>query len=527
MPFVDARSLPSAETLTADICIVGAGAAGIALAHALTDAPLRVLLVESGGLDYDDETQRLYAGDVIGLPYRDLDIVRLRYFGGSTNHWGGNSRPLDPIDFETRPWMRHSGWPFELSDLASSYESARAFLGFPSDAFDAASWEDASRRPRLPLPPDAVETQIFQTVGPDRLRVGEAYREAIEKASNVTTLLNANVLEVVPADPPTRVESLRIATLAGTTLQVVARHVVLAVGGIETARLLLLSNAVAPRGLGNDHDLVGRFFSDHITIRATAEFYPADPHIALGYYDPRLHEGGEAWGVLRLADAEQRRHGLLNCRFQLSNETNAFNKHQDVPGFQSLRAIGRSRDLDDFGRHLANIIADVDDVAESAYWRAFHHPDYPIIKVDIVGIAEQEPNPDSRVALGAGTDRFGQRTATLDWRLGDLDSDSLTRSVDILGQHFGAAGLGRLRNVLPEGVFRTSTPGHHLHHMGTARMHQDPRHGVVNGDARVHGLENLFIAGSAVFPTYGNVNPTLTIIALAYRLADHLKELYA
>jgi choline dehydrogenase-like flavoprotein len=222
-----------------------------------------------------------------------------------------------------------------------------------------------------------------------------------------------------------------------------------------------------------------------------------------------------------------RDHHLPNVRFQISSEINEFNKDVERPGMQSLRTLlglQTSPKGDDLGRHIANMIADIDQVADAAWYRILHHPNYPLRYVDVVHIGEQTPNPDSRVKLSSRRDHYGQQMCSLDWRIQRLDSDGAWRTAQRLKVGLAKAGLGRLDVNFDKSVFAKFSPKPHFHHMGTTRMHDDPAKGVVDVNCRVHGLGNLFIAGSSVFPTGGNANPTLTLTALAIRLADHLKK---
>ncbi len=529
MAFVDTRSLANGETIEADICIIGAGPAGIAIATAFEGDSTRIALLESGDIGYDEETQALAAGEVVGIPYPDLDVVRLRMLGGSTNHWGGNIRPMDALDFEVRDWIPNSGWPFGLEELRPYYKRAATFCGVPNEGFEIESQRSAVGADPWVFEDDAITTQVFQTVGGEARALGLYHEEALEQAANITTYLFANVVDIVTDALSNQVRELTVKTLNDKTLKARAKYYVLAAGGIENPRILLLANKTRPAGLGNENDLVGRYFMEHLTSPDFALLFPSDPQLDFRFYKDFEADWGETWGMLTFSEETQRQGGLVNARFQAATITNEFNKNIDNPGMQSLATLVRSgssgRVPDELERHLANVIADIDDVAESGYYRFFHHPNYPLISIDLVVISEQIPNPESRVYLGEDKDRFGQNRCVLDWRLTDFDSDNLTRISDQIQRQFGRSGLGRVRIQLPEGGYARINPHPHYHHMGTTRMDNDPKRGVVDANCRLHEASNLYVAGSSVFPTVGNVNPTLTIIALAYRLADHLKGL--
>jgi choline dehydrogenase-like flavoprotein len=528
MTFIDTRTLPDGHVIERDVVIIGSGPAGLAIANELAGGTTRVAILESGGLDYDDDTQALAGGNVVGRPYPDLDTTRLRYFGGTSNHWGGNVKPLDPIDFAARSWIAHSGWPFDHTHMTPYYARAGAFCGLPANAFTPAAWPDGARREPWRFRDDAVESHVFHTVGDDDLRFGETYRERIESAANIDVYLFANVTEIETAASGGAVTGLKIRTLSGTNVEARARSYVLAAGGIENPRLLLLSNRQAPNGLGNDRDLVGRFFMEHLTIPKFVDVFPSDPFVNYDFYRPKDADWGDTWGIIQLSRQVQRAARLPNIRFQRSTIINSFNEHMDDPAMQSLRRLyfsltGGGIGREEFNRHVANVVADIDTVADVAYQRLRHHPDYPIRWFEFVQIGEQTPNATSRVRLGRQLDRLGQRKVVLDWRVTDGDSAGVARSAEALAKEMGRSGLGRIAQRFPAGVFREFDPQPHYHHMGTTRMASDPSSGVVDADCRLHGVDNLFIAGSSVFPTVGNVNPTLTIIALALRLADHLK----
>jgi choline dehydrogenase-like flavoprotein len=300
-----------------------------------------------------------------------------------------------------------------------------------------------------------------------------------------------------------------------------------AAGGIETPRLLLLSNRQVSAGVANRTDLVDRYFIEHLTVPSYARFYPANPSLPLVYYRGVDSDRGKTWEILRMSDREMRDHHLPNVRFQLASEINVFNKHVERPGLQSLRTLlglQTSPEGYDLGRHIANMIADIDQAADAAWYRILHHPNYPLRYVDMVHIGKQTPNPDSRVKISTRRDRYSQPVCVIDWPIQRLDSDGAWRTAQRLKAGLAKARLGRLEVKFDKSVFAKFPPSPHFHHMGTTRMHDDPAKGVVDANCRVHGLGNLFIAVSSVFPTGGNDNPTLTLTALAIRLADHLKK---
>ena len=506
---IDARTLPNGSLLEGDLCIVGAGAAGITIAREWIGSHRKVLLLEGGGLQYESAMQDLYRGEIVGLPYFPLEAARLHYFGGTTGHWAGWCATFDAIDFEKRDWVPHSGWPIRREDLDSFYVRAQPLLELGPYEFSAAAWQrrDPALVP-LPLDPRVVWTKMWQFSPPTRF--GTTYRDAIFGARNVELYTHANVCEIEPNDAVTRVQGLRIRSLDGKEIQVRARHYVLACCSIQNARLLLASNRRAPAGLGNAYDLVGRFFMEHIEMPGGHLVLAAVPTAGMKMYE--MNYGvTKARGELALQAAVQRERRMLNGTVSLepgAPDELAKSTFQAMPP-DAVAKMRESRERSDSPPAAA--------ATPPAGGRFFH----------VISRSEQSPNPHSRVSLSAERDALGMPRVKLDWRLTDLEKHSFRAFYEVLGQEFGRSGLGRVQ--LLDWITSTepgwpSTLGGGWHHMGTTRMHESPRWGVVDPSCQVHGLSNLSIAGASVFPTGGGVNPTLTLVALSLRLSDSLKR---
>ncbi len=502
MALIDARMLDDDARIESDLCVIGGGAAGLAIASHFAGGRRRVVVVESGGLEPDAETQSLYAGPVVGQIHAPLDTCRLRYFGGTTNHWTAHVRPLAEIDFAARPWVPNSGWPFDRDALAPYYERARGLLGVPADAFEVEggqAFADAGL---------AVSTRYI--VPEARRRLGPRLRPTLEASPNVDVLLHANVVRIVPTESQREVAELALHTLGGRRATVRARHTVLATGGIENPRILLLS------GIGSapdDRRPVGAYFANHPEgwggllqpIRALGDLKP---------FNARRWSGGGKAHFLRLSPETQREASLANCWIEL------------IPSFgekKVLRAVARQSTDADTARPEVRAGLLAKDVASLA--REFGGIPKGAAGRRALGVRifpEPTPNRSSRVRLGDARDALGQPRAVLDWRLEPADAECVHGTLRTFGRMLGAAGLARLRSVFPASGFDTLRTVQTHHHMGTTRMHPDPARGVVDARCRVHGFANLWVAGSSVFPTSGTANPTYTILALAFRLAEQL-----
>lgn len=546
---IDSRTVPDDESIKTDVCIVGAGTAGIALAKEFIDQKFRVCILESGGLKPDKETQSLYRGENIGHPYFSLETARTRCLGGSTTRWqieidnnclGARMRPLDAIDFEERDWVPHSGWPFRKDHLDPFYERALALCRIEPPSFSIQDWDEIAKAKHLSFQGDQIKTVIFKFGA--RNPFLEDYVQEITRAANITTYLYANVIKLVTNETARIVKRLRVACLTGNKFWVSAKIFILAAGAIEIPRILLLSNNTQNIGLGNQNDLVGRFFMEHLHFNL-GFLVPSDQNIFRNtslYNTIHPVNGTPIRGKLSLSEAELRRKKLLNHVAQLDPMIMLYRSLADFfypnissDSVKSLKAIHsalfRGRSLNDPVLHLKNISTGLDDVTITIF-RA--------IKRRIVGIfnkkrinlyslenmSEQVPNPDSRITLSSDKDRLGMNRVRLDWRLSPIDIESAVRTLQILDQEFQRAGIGRLYIRLQDETPPISIGGG-WHHMGTTRMHVDAKKGVVDENSRVHGTVNLFVAGPSVFPTGGYANPSLTIVALAVRLADHIKKL--
>ena len=507
---VDARTVPDGSLIEADVCIVGAGPAGITMARELRKRPLRVVVLESGGLEPDRATRSLSEGDVTGHPYFRLDAARSRCFGGTTEQWTGECRPLDRQDFERREWIRDSGWPFGLEHLLPFYERARSVCEIGAFPFDAPDWAEHGIR-SLKLRDGRVRTAAFHYSPPTRF--GEVYREDLRRADNVVVYLGASLVDLETPSPPVRVDAARAACLSGTGFRVAARAFVLAAGGIENARLLLLSNRVRAGGLGNDHDLVGRYFMEHLYLDTAAVLRARDGWIGEFYTVGHHVQGRRVRGILGLHPGLRRAEELTNFCAILDRASIG----SLVDGRYLAAPLRRRARIDVVPR----LRAAAEHLGIEAARRAGFRAGARLYRAKY--LTEQAPDRENRVVLGLARDRLGCPRVELRWRVTDADRRTARRGHEILSRELERAGIGRARSAL-DGEEASWLP--HLrgarHHMGTTRMHPDPRRGVVDADGRVHGLANLYVAGSSVFPTSGAANPTLTIVALALRLAGHL-----
>lgn len=563
---VDGRTIPAQSRLEADLCIIGAGAAGITLARELSGrSNTQVIVLESGGTEFDSRTQALARGENVGLPYFPLHTSRLRWLGGTTNHWGGHCRPMAPEDLETKPWIPNSGWPITRQDLDPYYERARAICGIPNSDWDTQTWVRRDRYRPLPLVGDRFVTGLAQVVPKAARSFRVAYRAELEAAPNVAVHTGANVTEIETNENGSLATLVHVATLGGNRYSVATRHLVLAAGGIENARIMLASNRQWPRGLGNGHDVVGRFFLEHPRF-VSGILAPSNPHLSVGFYEQHAVGKTRLQGYLSLTSSMLRAEQLIDVEVHpRAAYAGSFEHALESSEFEDLKAlvkmVKRRGDIEDFGRHLSGVLADL------ATWQSVTVPGAPLpvpfpevvgelmhstpVEVqalipdllgDIVGAAyaktagapieavmlrtrlDPVPNPDSRVTLAEERDELGMPRVRLDWRLTPLDHHSVRRTLEILGAEVGRAGLGRVRITLDEdpSVWPEDLAGG-WHHMGTTRMSDVPRRGVVDRNGLVHGMHNLYIAGSSVFPTAGSGTPTMTLVALTLRMAEHLK----
>ena len=514
---------PDVGSVNTDVCIIGAGPAGITLAMELSRHGIHSVLLDSGDQQRDRRADDLNDGDSVGECYFPLDECRVRAFGGTSRHWHLNgwfrARPLDELDFEERPGIAHSGWPIKRAELDGAYERASALCAVGPHDYDIAG-HPAAATGGLPTDPAVVRSVLFRLTKRDW---GVWYAK-VAADPRITQLLGATATRILLDEDGRAVGAVEVANGDGTRLLIHPRRLVLAGGGIENARLLLVSTDRHPAGIGNVHDVVGRYFHEHLSNRSG--------HIVLAHPErirgldlyrslPTAQPGAAVAGKLSLAEDVVRQQGLLNATFFLERRT-ASRAHPAVTSLATLRRAVTWRPLPDHlmghaqqagrgaGALLRSAVEQVRGVQESH-----------ATVLQLRSMAEQAPNPDSRITLSHRRDRNGVPLPRVAWRLTELDRRSLAITYRLVDAELRRAGIGHIEQRFGDEDVPSQVWGN-WHHMGTTRMHEDPRVGVVDRDCRVHGIANLFVAGSSVFPTGGYANPTLTIVALAVRLADHL-----
>jgi choline dehydrogenase-like flavoprotein len=531
---IDARKLESATAIDTDICIVGGGAAGITLALELAASQRDICLVESGGYVADERTQSLYELESSGYPQREHHMNRARYLGGSCNLWAGRSMLLGELDMQARPWVPDSGWPIRHDEIAAFHARAAEILDLPGLA------DSDLLRYRRMISPDEQRLFADEPFVPATAvwarrpkRFGADIRQALHRARNLRLLLNASVTAIKLNSAGSAVASLTATTLQQQRFPIRARHYVLACGGLENARLLLLSTDRSARGVGNDHDQVGRYFMDHPRAVFGKVHVPASTSLRALRGRP-LPDGKLQIGI-GLSAAAQQRERLLNHYVTFESQTSGYAEARYQALIQTAKVLlrrghaGSRWDLRRMQlRDLPEMVYLLSPRELLPHWlyrllvaarAAVPQRSRPQTYI-VVYFCEQPPDASSRVTLSDATDLLGNRRIKLNWHIADSVSDSVVRFQQLLGRQLAATGVG----VLEPGAGAINYTDA-SHHMGTTRMSADPSRGVVDGNCKVHGVGNLFIAGSSVFPAAGYANPTLTIVALALRLAAHISNL--
>jgi choline dehydrogenase-like flavoprotein len=527
----DIHELEDNTALEADVCIIGLGVAGLAIAREFLGTRTRVIVVESGSWAIEAETSELNRGDVAGLPYKGMLEGRARAFGGTSNLWGGQCVPLDPIDFQQRSWVPFSGWPITRESLEPYYERAKDRLWIPADEYDDCVWARFGLD-RVDFDPDILH--IAHTIFIAKHNLGRRYRAELQSAPNIRVLLHANVTRLETNGYGTRAVSVLMRSLAGKCGRVSARIFVLCAGTIENARLLLLSSQVNPAGLGNDHDNVGRFLQDHPVCNC-AEIKTDAPRLLQDHFNLlysraartlRPGHGRKYLPKMALSEAVQRREQVLNCVGQLDYEFASGSPMRAVRDVVVALHMGRrpERLLATMGR-----VALASPLLASNAFRFLTRGLTPAVRpagIYLQAISEQAPDRDSRITLNDDPDALGLQKAQVKWRLQDLD----WRTFEVFGQavqsEFARLGLGRVEiaDWLVSRDFSQFRAWDNFHQAGTTRMGHRPTEGVVDEDCKIFGVEALYIAGNSVFPTSGSANPVLTIMATSIRLADTLKN---
>lgn len=525
------REVEPGAVIDADLAIVGTGPAGLSLANEFLGSSIRVVLLESGGLQEDGEVATRELFESVGAPrVMEPRLLRNRVLGGTSHTWSGRCRTFDDIDYEHRPWVPHSGWPITAAEMYDYERRAAELMNIGPNIYGRKLWDLlAHDRPDPDVSPEMLEPCFWQfSRDPDRpldfLRFGPRFIR--QKADNFRVFCNATVTQVETDAGGRRLSALEVTPVPGNTVRVVPKVAVLAAGGIENARLLLASNRISPEGVGNAKGLVGRFLMDH-------------PRTSIGHYAAgAAHAIQQRLGLFGLKHlgrtffyshgyamnpALQRREELLNCAAYLSEH-----RADDDPWDALKRLFGRQSE-----RHLKDVLAAVSNprlLLEGFYRRAFQgrNVSHKIDRLVVDCIVEQVPDPDSRITLSERSDEHGVPLPRLHWKISELERRTVAELARTFYGEMHRIGLPEPEKPewLRDGSLDAIPFADAAHPTGTTRMSDDASKGVVDADCKVHGVEGLFVAGSSVFPTASHANPTLMVAALSVRLADTLKKLH-
>jgi choline dehydrogenase-like flavoprotein len=496
----DIQQLDDQTHLQAQVVVIGSGIAGAEVATHLARRGRDVVLVESGREEFDPSIQALNDVVFLGKRHREMDpnsyyhqylppalrgVSRVRQFGGTSTVWTGKWKYLQPEDFEGRSWVPNSGWPISYEDLLPYYRSAARDYGFGDLEAEAARPETVAFRETLAQSGLKMSSFYWEE---SPTRTADRFGEEMRRSDNLHVVLGATATELRLDDAGQRVSKVACRSLEDRELTVEGETIVLAMGAFETARILLASNRQLSCGIGNEHDLVGRFYTDH----------------------PKHHKGTLQPGPLTEQYAHRLQYGpkprFCVC-FALDDETQQ--EHELLEHVLYLKPMYESL-TDRLQRFMRG-------------QRAVRDGNGPIDAYRVKFVTEQVPHEGSRVTLDTERDALGQRKLAVNWCFTDQDRRAMEKTLELLTRRFAAAGLGTFDFGDEPPMLDNMTDA--AHQMGTTRMARRPEDGVVDANCRVFGTDNLYVAGSAVFPTGPSYSPTFTILALARRLGQHLLEI--
>jgi choline dehydrogenase-like flavoprotein len=550
----DARSIPAGTCLTADLCIVGGGAAAISLALEYMKSGREVVLVPGGGWNQTASAIDLYRGKVSPPgSHEPLEENRLRMWGGTTTVWGGRIVPFDPVDFEARPWVPGSGWPITLESLREPIARACELSEAGTADFDARSAFPKTQPEIL----KSFDNADLATWPLERWSIptdfSKRYRPDLESAPSVRVLLHAHAVHLQMHPDGKALRHVDAACTPGQVFRIEAKRTVIACGALENARLLLAARDVLPAGIGNDRDLVGRYYQSH-RFGVCGHAQLKDPSKDFVYEFEKDSEGVYCRRRFWLTREAQEKHQVGNVVGFFFRNVSGASEHRNAmvssvllvktllggakKGPRRLFQILRDQRRE-LVTHLGIVLKDGPSIfgqlAAVAYTRCFQKRRLPMVlppkksnRFPLFFQTEHAPMADSRVVLDPSSiDDFGMPRLEARIQFSEIDFRTIATFVTLFKERLESSGLGTFHLTEEEKSF-LADPGRqefnsNSHNIGTTRMSERPEDGVVDVNCRVHGVENLYVAGSSVFPTSSHANPTLMIVALSLRLADHLK----
>ncbi len=537
---------PPSSGSKSDVLIVGTGPVGLALAFECARLGLSVTMLESGRLNLDREISTASEAETSGVfHHASMADATCRRFGGASWLWAGRCVPFDPIDLDERSYVPYSGWPISFEEIAHWFPAACQHLGCGDNIFN-------SSPENFIVSGDSIRADLLERWS-NQPRIVQAYRPFIELSNNISVHLDSTVIDI-DIDGSSGRASVVVSGSLGP-IKIAAESIVIAAGGLESTRLLLAAQRSRPNLFGGLDGPLGRYYMGHLSGKvSTIKF--AKPSMAADF-DYRLDESGHYVRRRFSLTAEmQLAQGLLNVAMWPDNAPIYDPQHKSgalsaLYIALAIRPIGRrllseavranliGNRSQDWVKHICNIIFDgpvaVFQIASIVWSRYFSRYKKPGIMINtksgcyaLTYHAEQVPNPNSRVTLSNEVDRYGMPRIMIDLRFTQTDVESVIRSHDLLDNFLRKSGMGEIefwhpRDKLADVLLRSAGDG--VHQVGTTRMGLDPRTSVVDPNLKVHGLPNIFVASTSVLPTTGQANPTFVAVALAFRLAHHLRSL--
>jgi choline dehydrogenase-like flavoprotein len=512
--------------LSASVCIVGAGMAGLIAATRLArDKRLRIIVVESGLRTVDPTVATLNEVENAGAKYDGALLGRSRALGGTSLMWSGKLLPLSPSDMLPRPYLDLEGWPLDSAELDSYRQEIEAFMEIGNEPYEGDISEDLE--PQGILPRDDIDFCLRWPKRPTRKNHNLAYifRKEIESLENLEIWLGATASHFDFDLDSKKITAISCINHAGKTLRVVANEYLIAAGTLETTRLLLLADQQSNGCISRGCDALGRYFNDHLGVNAAA-MRPRDRAMTNRILNDRIRPHSERHLHFELRPEVQREHGVASAYFEIGAEypdSSALTKAKEV--IQRLKRGQLAIPYQD----IQAILKDSPSLFRTTQWKWMRKQNYwpPNVGLHIFIRIEQLPQWHNRISLSDQKGALQLPKLKLEWHRTDADERIFRVMVDKIDRYWKAnlaqvCDLQWRPEVLNSELGMAGLSMDLAHPAGTTRMGTSPFDSVVDPHLRVHRIPNLSIASASVFPSAGSANPTLTVMYLAMRAADAL-----